>query len=222
MTERGMVFKWVVFLVFLVSLYGCAGNRKALEQQVTYQNDTIAELQKANADLQSKMTEKEAQLQQAAQKSSSDLENLKKTLDDQLRGTGVTAKIRDDEIVLSLPSMKLFDPGQHTLKPKAKTMLTKVSKAIKTQLPTATVRVEGHTDNQPIRKQKDRFKSNWELSAARASSVLHYLVDNCRMDPKKVYMAGLGEYHPIANNTSPAGRQKNRRVELIIIPREKT
>jgi chemotaxis protein MotB len=222
MAERGKVFKWVVFLVSLGFIYGCAGNRKALEEQVTYQNETIEELKRTNTDLQTKLAEKDAQLQQAAQQPASKLESFKGSLESQLRGTGVTVGIRGNEIVISLPSGRLFAPGQHTLRPEAKRALNKVSSAVKAQLPGATVRVEGHTDNQPIKKQKDRFQSNWELSAARASSVLHYLVDKCHMDPKRVYMAGRGEYHPVANNSTPSGRQKNRRVELVILPQEGT
>ncbi len=221
MTEKGTVFKWVVFLVFLVSLYGCAGNRKALEEQLAYQNNTIAELQKVNSDLQTKLAEKDAELQQAAQRPAQNLENLKKSLESQLGGTGVIVRARGNEIVLSLDSARLFAPGQYALKPGAKPILNKVAKALKNQ-PSAVIRVEGHTDNRPIKKQKQHFKSNWELSAARASSVLHYLVDKCHMNPKKVYMAGFGEHHPVASNSTPSGRQKNRRVEIIVIPQEST
>jgi len=222
MIERGTVFRCVVFLVAITFLYGCAGNRKALEKQVAYQNDTIAEMQKTNTELQTKLSEKDAEIQQAAQRPAQNLENFKKTLEAQLSGTGVTVGVRGDEIVLSLPSAKLFAPGQHTLRPGAKPLLSKLSKALKPQLSTAMVRIEGHTDNLPIKKQKDRFKSNWELSSARASSVLHYMVDNCHLDSKKVYMAGLGDQHPIANNSTPAGRQKNRRVDIVIVPQDKT
>lgn len=222
MTERGTVFRWVVFLVSLVFLYGCAGNRKALEQQVAYQNDTIAELQKVNTELQAKMAEKDAELQQMAQRPAQNLENFRRALEEQLKGSGVSVGVRGDEIVLSLPSTKLFAPGQHVIRPQAKPLLNKVAKALKPQLSTAMVRVEGHTDNQPIKKQKDRFKSNWELSSARAGSVLHYLVDNCHLDSKKVYMAGFGDKHPVANNSTPAGRQKNRRVDIIVIPQQST
>lgn len=220
MSERVTKFKWVVFFASVVLfLYGCAGNRKALEEQVAYQNDTIEELKKQNAELQTRLSEKDAALQ-SVQQSSPNLENLRSSLQSQLHGTGANVGIRGDEIIISLPSVKLFAPGQYTLRPVAKNLLRKVSATIKTQVPGSTVRVEGHTDNQPIKKLKARFKSNWELSAARASSVLHYLVEQCHMDPKRVYMAGLGEYHPVANNSTSSGRQKNRRVELVIIPRE--
>ncbi len=224
MTKSRDVFRWVLFLVFVLFIYGCAGNRKALEEQVAYQTDTINELQKENTALKSRLSETEAQLQQSAQQPSPavNVENLRSTLEAQLRGKGVGVKVRDGEVVLSLPATKLFEPGQFTLKPQARTLLTDVSRAIKTQAPTAMVRVEGHTDNQPIRKQKDRFKSNWELSAARASSVLHYLVEKCNMSPKKVYLAGFGEYQPVGNNKTSSGRQLNRRVEIVVIPQERT
>ena len=228
MSKRGSVFKWAAFLVFLGSLYGCAGNRKALEEQVVSQNDTIAELQKTNVDLQTKIAEKEketAQAQQtaqqrAAQKPSTNLEGIRKSFEDRLHGTGVIVRVKGDGVALSFDSSRLFAPGQFALRPEAKTLLHKVADAVKTQAPNATVRVEGHTDNQPVKKLKTRFKSNWELSAARASTVLHYLVGQGHMDPKRVYMAGFGQYQPVANNSTPAGRMKNRRVEIVVSPHE--
>ncbi len=73
--------------------------------------------------------------------------------------------------------------------------------------------IEGHTDNTPVRS--GRFPSNWELSAARATAVLRMFIQ-CGYDPKKLSAAGCGPYRPIAPNTTPEGRAKNRRIELII------
>jgi len=75
------------------------------------------------------------------------------------------------------------------------------------------ITIEGHTDNRPIRSK--RFPSNWELSAARATSVLRLFIQ-CGYNPKKLSAAGCGPYRPIAPNTTPEGRAKNRRIEIII------
>ena len=81
--------------------------------------------------------------------------------------------------------------------------------------------VVGHTDNQPLGKPKDpataTYKDNWELSTARALTVTHVLV-TAGMDPKSVIPAGEGEHDPIAANTTGEGRQRNRRIEIALLP----
>ena len=77
--------------------------------------------------------------------------------------------------------------------------------------------MEGHTDNEPIKYSG--WKSNWELSTARATSVLHYLVDDKGVNPKLVKAVGYGEFRPVAANDTPEGRQLNRRVEIVIQPK---
>jgi len=75
-----------------------------------------------------------------------------------------------------------------------------------------SVRIEGHTDNVPIQSQQ--FLSNWELSTARAVNVLRYFLDRGRIPPKRLAAVGFSEYHPIASNDTPKGKQTNRRVEF--------
>lgn len=75
--------------------------------------------------------------------------------------------------------------------------------------------IEGHTDSFPIKSEK--FSSNWELSTARATSVIDYLVKSNRINPKRFSAVGYGEYMPVAENTSNSGRMKNRRVDIIIL-----
>jgi chemotaxis protein MotB len=78
--------------------------------------------------------------------------------------------------------------------------------------------IEGHTDNQPIKYSG--WKSNWELSMARATSVLHYLVDKKGLAPQRVAATGYGEYRPVATNDTEEGRRLNRRVEIVILPKK--
>jgi chemotaxis protein MotB len=95
-------------------------------------------------------------------------------------------------------------------------VLEKVSKVIRDKVSDREIGVEGHTDNDPIKYSG--WKSNWELSTARATSVLHYLVEKGGLNPKKLSAIGYGEYRPIMSNDTPEGRQKNRRVEIVIVP----
>jgi chemotaxis protein MotB len=145
-----------------------------------------------------------------------ELESAKLSLDKNLQGSGVTTRIKDGKIAVMLPSSVFFNSGQVTLKKKAKGSLTKVCNAIKTAFPNGTIRIEGHTDNDPIKQTKSLYSSNWDLSAKRAASVLHFLVGQCSLDPNRLYIAGFGEYQPIASNKTEKGKKQNRRVEIVI------
>lgn len=85
------------------------------------------------------------------------------------------------------------------------------------QHPTYRIRVEGHTDDRPIGPRlKDKFDTNWELSAARASTVARYIIDAMLVDPARVQVVGYGKFRPVADNATEEGRARNRRVEVVI------
>jgi len=114
-------------------------------------------------------------------------------------------------ISLRVPGKILFDLGKAELKLEAKKILNRVVPVLKKyQYP---VRVEGHTDNLPI--HTERFPSNWELSAARAISVVKYLEEK-GMDKQLLSAVGYGEYRPLFPNDTPEQRARNRRVEIVI------
>lgn len=124
---------------------------------------------------------------------------------------GITTVIDDRGLRLILSESLLFDSGSAVLKDKAKVILNQVAPVIKRVR--NPISVEGHTDNVPIKNS--RYPSNWELSVARAISVLIYLVEDQRIDPSRLSASGYGEWRPIAPNVTPEGRAKNRRVEII-------
>ncbi|KKL03602.1 hypothetical protein LCGC14_2624490 [marine sediment metagenome] len=145
------------------------------------------------------------------------LESERRSLEEMLQGTGATVNVKDGKIAVMLPSSVFFNSGQATLKKKAKSSLTKVGNAIKNDFPYGTIRVEGHTDSDPIKRTRSLYASNWELSAKRAASVLHFLVGKCGLDSNRLYIAGFGEYQPIASNNTKKGKTQNRRVEIVIL-----
>ena len=149
-----------------------------------------------------------------------ELESAKLSLDKNLQGSGVATRIKNGKIAIMLPSSVFFNSGQVTLKKKAKSSLAKVCNAIKTVFPGGIIRIEGHTDNDPIKQTKSLYSSNWDLSAKRAASVLHFLVGQCSLDPNRLYIAGFGEYQPIASNKTEKGKKQNRRVEIVIFKAE--
>jgi chemotaxis protein MotB len=107
----------------------------------------------------------------------------------------------------------LFDSGSATIKEESVPILNKVGRILQ-RYAESTIDIEGHTDNIPINSGK--FESNNQLSDARALSVFEYLVDSSSLDPAGMKHSGRGEYVPIADNSTPEGRAKNRRVEIRI------
>ncbi|MEX2302657.1 MAG: flagellar motor protein MotB [Bryobacterales bacterium] len=119
-------------------------------------------------------------------------------------------------LIISLRESGFFAPGQATFLPGAAGLLSEVG-AVVAELPNQPVRMEGHTDDAPIRTA--RFPSNWELSTARAIAVLDLMVELYDIDPHRVSVAGYGERRPIAGNLTPEDRAKNRRVDIAILSR---
>jgi len=116
-------------------------------------------------------------------------------------------------ITVTLPNTILFDSGKETLKKTTSTELTHIASVLQSQYAGRQIDVVGHTDSQPIKKSK--WKDNWELSAQRALSVTRYLTQH-GIAADKIRAVGRGESQPIASNTSPSGRAKNRRVEIVV------
>ncbi|HRY30061.1 MAG TPA: flagellar motor protein MotB [Elusimicrobiota bacterium] len=118
---------------------------------------------------------------------------------------------------LRLPEPVLFDLGSAELKDEAKRVLGEIAKGLK-NLPNRVV-VEGHTDDIPI--GRGPYKSNWELSEARAENVANYLIYEEGVPPERVAVAGFGEFWPFVVNDSDLNRALNRRIELLVIADEK-
>lgn len=145
------------------------------------------------------------------------LQDLKKQVDAYLEKNGmksnVTTKIDERGLVVSLNDTIFFDTGRAEIKPESQKKLIEIGKILN-QL-NNYMRIEGHTDNVPIRN--DQFSSNWQLSCIRAANVTELLISNCGIPPEKLYPAGYGEYRPVADNTTDDGKARNRRVDIIII-----
>jgi chemotaxis protein MotB len=155
---------------------------------------------------------------------SQQLEELGRTRDlladrlaQEIQDKQVTLKMMEKGLVITFLADVLFDSGKAAIKSEAYPILDKVARVLKEDVPQLNVGIEGHTDNQPIRYSG--WKSNWELSTARALSVLHYLIEKKEISPERVSAIGYGEYRPVATNDTTEGRQLNRRVEIVILPR---
>ena len=154
------------------------------------------------------------------------LARLKAEEADQLRGakeqleqhvSAADASVGYDErgLVTRMLDQVLFDSGKATLHAGASRVLAQVARVLTQQVPKQPVGVEGHTDNQPIKHSG--WASNRALSIARAQAVADYLVEQ-GVDRARLTAVGYGEEHPLTSNDTPQGRQKNRRVEIVIRP----
>jgi chemotaxis protein MotB len=149
------------------------------------------------------------------------LNQTKKLLDERLaqeiKDKQVKLEMMEKGLVITFLADVLFDSGKAKIKPEVYPTLDKVARVLNENVAEYNVGIEGHTDNVPIRFSG--WKSNWELSTARALSVLHYLVDERGIAPQRVSAIGYGEYNPVASNDNAEGRQFNRRVEIVILPK---
>jgi chemotaxis protein MotB len=126
---------------------------------------------------------------------------------------GVTVSRNERGVAVSFEDSLFFEPGSADLTGDARLLLAEVAAVIReTRVP---IIIEGHTDTIPIRNS--RYSSNWELSAARATSTLMHLVQSDGAGPERLSAAGYGEYRPVASNATAAGRAKNRRVDIIFV-----
>lgn len=126
----------------------------------------------------------------------------------------LSVSISRGRLAINLPQDILFESGSATLGRDGRATLTQVARVL-ADIPDRTFQVEGHTDDVPIATA--RFPSNWELSAARALSVIHLLQEQGVL-PENVSGAAYGEYQPVSENDSPAGRRLNRRIEIVMLP----
>lgn len=153
-----------------------------------------------NAEIKTTATVKMPQLQKELLKEFKNDQNVLLLKDSR----GLIIRLKDDI---------LFGSAESQIQPESYPVLNKIIDILsKTDNP---VIIEGHTDSFPIKSEK--YSSNWELSTARATSVIQYLVNTKRINPKRLSAVGYGEYVPVAENTSNSGRMKNRRVDIIIL-----
>lgn len=208
-----------------------AGEESLSEAQAAIQR-TRAELLQKQLELERKeqqLAAKEQEIEQLA-KRAKDLEDLllsQKRAIEQLRDnirqalTGfsdseLSVSIRDGKVYVSMTDKLLFKSGSTVVEPRGVEALGKVAEVIKKN-PDIQVTVEGHTDNVPL-KGSGHMKDNWDLSVLRATSVIKILTDRYSVPVRRVTASGRGEYFPVGDNTTPEGRARNRRTEIILMP----
>lgn len=217
-------------------LTGANSRVKSLEEQISSEKANIAALQEAlnkclssssqgNVNISKLVDEINSsnkyikQLINAKNKSDSLnmvlTNNLTRSLSREELGD-VDVQVLKGVVYISLADNMLYKSGSYEVSDKAGETLSKIAKIIK-DYDTYDVLIEGNTDNVPI--AQTNIRNNWDLSALRASSVVQVLQTKYAVDPKRLTAAGRGEFNPIADNNTPAGKSKNRRTQIIITPK---
>lgn len=188
------LFKTVFILIVLLNFAGCT---------IIFQKGRRSDIEKIN------------ELSQEIDKLSRTKAILEEKLQKEIADKEVTLSMQEKGLVVTFLSEVLFDSGKADIKSTAFGSLDKVADVLLNSAAGMNVGVEGHTDNQPIKFSK--WESNWDLSGARARNVLKYFVKK-GIAPQRLSFIGYGEYRPVASNDTKEGRQKNRRVEIVILP----
>jgi chemotaxis protein MotB len=199
---------WVipVVLVILLAGYFLTQDRyKKLEDKYNACQSKAGLTEKEKADLL-------AREQQAKVTYDQLMEQLKKEVSE----GQVAIQQYEDKLTVNVAEKIFFDSGSAELKPGGKELLKKFGRIVK-GLTDKWIRVEGHTDNVPIAKPlRPTYPTNWELSAARAITVVRFLQEHAGVPPKMLMAAAFGQYQPIAPNDTAANKQKNRRIEIVL------
>lgn len=139
---------------------------------------------------------------------------LRRIIQEKNLGQYITIRETEQGIHITIGDPALFDTGRAVIKPNIFPILDGITEVIHSGTGDENIRVEGHTDNVPI--HNEQYDDNWELSIARALSVIRYIRAKQVIDPRRLRPVGCGEFHPIATNQTPEGRARNRRVEVYI------
>ncbi|HTN44191.1 MAG TPA: OmpA family protein [Nitrospiria bacterium] len=177
----------------------------SLDQHYTSAQQQVRSLQQENASL---VASSERQQEQ--------FDALVKDLSSEVQKGELQVKQYKNMLSVELAEQIFFDSGRAKLKPRGTEVLKKVGEALK-GYGDKIIRVVGHTDNRPVAKSlQGTFPTNWELSVARATTVVRFLQD-VGVPPERMVASGRAEYDPVAPNDTPEGRQQNRRIEIMLI-----
>lgn len=221
---------------------GLESNVSQLKGQINELNEQIGGLDKQVGDLTSKTGQlssdaasKASQLTKSREELANQqkkLEQLQALMDQQKKATQeirkkmadalvgfnsneLTVSIKNGKVYVSLQENLLFPSGSAVVNPKGKEALGKLADVLNVN-PDITVDIEGHTDSIPIR---GKYKDNWDLSTARANSIVRILTQDYKVDPVRVIASGHSQYDPVQSNSTSEGRALNRRTEIILSPK---
>ncbi len=229
--------RWVIsyadFVTMLLALFMVMFAVNGMDAK--HIKDVNKSIEKVFAQPQAAQTEENVKNSEILQNDDSILEDDGKTIlegkDGILESEQILEKLKDNidinnsttvlkeprGVVIRLNDTMLFDQGSAIIKSEALSTLESISEKLREF--DNPILIEGHTDSTPIKNEK--YPSNWELSTARATNIISYLVEKQNFPPNRLSAVGYGEYMPVADNNTPQNKAKNRRVDIIILSSDK-
>ncbi|VYU12543.1 OmpA family protein [Clostridium tertium] len=210
-----------LLMVFFVVLYSASNiNQKKYEKLASSMNSAFTGgtgIIDSGAGGTNEGSSDEGELKPLVQSEEEKLQGIEGQVDEMIKKMGlegsVSTSIEERGLVISFNDSIFFESAKAEIMEDMKLKLVSLSTLLNKI--DNYIRVEGHTDNVPIRNEY--FSSNWQLSSTRASNVVEYLINNGGISPDRLSAVGYGEYRPIADNSTNQGRSKNRRVDILIL-----
>jgi chemotaxis protein MotB len=226
MLKQAMIFATVLSIALVLGILGYSAYQQRqqfakVKSEFSSLRSSADEAAAQAAKLREELTNSQARIE-ALIKEKEQVTKTQRQMEDQMRSAlqskDITISELQGKLTVNILDRVLFASGEAELKPEGEKVLAQVASVL-TQHTNRQIYVIGHTDNVPIRASAfGRYSSNWELSTARATSAVRYLVEKADVDPSRMAAVGYGEYHPIADNATPEGRGKNRRIAIVIMP----
>jgi len=194
-----------------------------LEEGINQLEARLQHIERLKQELERVRTARESQeaklakVKHEVQAVSKEIDRITKALEEKF-GKSLMVTQHQDRLVLTMLGHVLFQSGEAQLTPLGLDIMKQVGEVL-APLPNKNIQVEGHTDNNPIYgRLRQQYPTNWELSTARATTVLRYLIEQTGMNPKDFSATGYAETRPAVPNDSDEGRAQNRRVEIVLYP----
>jgi chemotaxis protein MotB len=210
--------KYLFFLLPLLVLPSCVSisTHEKLRREWEQSRELIDNLQTKLASQEQQNEELRTSISEVR----STYDELVESLKDDIRGGNVGVENVDGKLTITMGNKVLFKSGRAELEPKGQKILLTIANSLK-KITDSYIQIEGHTDNVKISGSlKRRYPTNWELSADRATSVVRFLQEKGGVDPSLLILSAFSEYRPAADNSSPVGREENRRVEISLVPKK--
>lgn len=225
MVKQALVVATILTAALILGVGGLAVYRQS--SQLKAAQAELAEVKVLNSQakeraavLERDLVDGRLRIESLQQQAEQEISKTKSLMEDQMRealkSREVTISELEGRLTLNILDRILFDSAAADIKPEGRQVLDQIANVL-TNHPNRQILVVGHTDNRPIRGSM-RFPSNWELSTARANAAVRYLSENAGVPPAMLGAIGYGEHHPIADNETPEGRARNRRIAIVIMP----
>lgn len=201
------------------------GNLTLHQQQIAAMREQLADMQQTNdrllvtiEDLNHALEKEKIAREARLAKVKNTYDQLVDALEEEIERGELTISNLEGRLSVNLPNKILFDSGKIAIKKGGRKVLKSLGDVLN-KFPDKALQIEGHTDNVQISSRLiEHFPSNWELSTARATSVVHFLQDKVGLAGERMIAAGHSEYRPVADNEKPEGRARNRRIQILLVP----